>query len=150
MANGITYGITFPFRDSFDGKFLDLTDTSEEEIKSNLIHLLLTRKGSRYFMPNFGTRLYEYIFEPLDSPTFDQIETEIKDSVETYIPNLIITSVTIEPAIQATDSIQYTGENVNEFDFYTTPESEHTAKVRINYQITNNVFATTNFVIINI
>ena len=150
MANGVTYGITFPFRDSFNGKFLDLTDTSEEEIKSDLIHLLLTRKGSRYFMPNFGTRLYEYIFEPLDSPTFDQIETEIKESIETYIPNLIVTSVTIEPAIQATDSLQFNDNSVNEFDFYTTPESEYTAKVRINYQITNNVFATTNFVIINI
>jgi phage baseplate assembly protein W len=150
MANGVTYGITFPFKDSFNGKFLDLTDTSEEEVKSNLIHLLLTRKGSRYFMPNFGTRLYEYIFEPLDSPTFDQIETEIKESVETYIPNLIVTSVTIEPAIVATDSLQFDNNSVNEFDFYQTPESEHTAKVRINYQITNNVFAITNFVIINI
>ena len=150
MANGVTYGITFPFKDSFNGKFLDLTDTSEEEIKSNLIHLLLTRKGSRYFMPTFGTRLYEYIFEPLDSPTFDQIETEIKESVETYIPNLIVTSVTIEPAIQATDSLQFNNNSVNEFDFYTTPESEYTAKVRINYQITNNVFNTTGFVIINI
>ena len=44
MANGVTYGITFPFKDSFNGKFLDLTDTSEEEIKSNLIHLLITEQ----------------------------------------------------------------------------------------------------------
>ena len=36
MANGVTYGITFPFKDSFNGKFLDLSDTSEEEIKSSL------------------------------------------------------------------------------------------------------------------
>ena len=63
---------------------------------------------------------------------------------------MIVTSVTIEPAIQATDSLQFNNNSVNEFDFYTTPESEYTAKVRINYQITNNVFATTNFVIINI
>ena len=40
MANGKTYGITFPFRNSFDGKFLDLTDTSDEEIRTDLIHLL--------------------------------------------------------------------------------------------------------------
>ena len=66
-------------------------------------------------MPNFGTRLYEYIFEPLDSPTFDQIVTEIKESVETYIPNLIVTSVTIEPAIVATDSLQFDNNSVNEF-----------------------------------
>ena len=91
MADGKTYGINFPFRDSFDGKYLDLSDYSDEEVRSSLIHLLLTRKGSRYFLPKFGTRLYEYIFEPLDGPTFSDIETEIRDSVETYIPNLVIT-----------------------------------------------------------
>ncbi len=90
MADGKTYGITFPFRDSFDGKYLDLTDYASEEIRTNLTHLLLTRRGSRYFLPEFGTRLYEYIFEPLDGPTFNDIQSEIKDSVSKYIPNLIV------------------------------------------------------------
>jgi phage baseplate assembly protein W len=57
MANGKTYGITFPFRNSFDGKYLDLTDFANEEVRTDLVHLLLTRKGTRYFMPDFGTRL---------------------------------------------------------------------------------------------
>ena len=48
MAEGLTYGINFPFRDSYDGKYLDLSDTTKEEIRSNLIHLLLTRKGNIY------------------------------------------------------------------------------------------------------
>jgi phage baseplate assembly protein W len=73
MADGITYGLTFPFRDSFDGKYLDLSDYNDEEVRSNLIHLLLSRKGSRYYLPDFGTRLYEFIFEPLDGPTFSEI-----------------------------------------------------------------------------
>ena len=150
MANGVTYGITFPFKDSLNGKFLDLSDTSDEEIRSSLIHLLLTRKGSRYFMPNFGTRLYEFIFEPLDSPTFDQIETEIKEAVETYIPGLTITSVKIEPAVETQDTLQINNESATEFNFTNTPEIEYTAKVRINYNITNNVFNTAGFVIINI
>lgn len=98
MANGKTYGITFPFRDSFDGRYLDLTDTSDEEIRSDLIHLLLTRKGSRYFLPDFGSRIYEYIFEPLDGPTFSEIEAEIRDAVGNYIPNLLINNISITPA----------------------------------------------------
>lgn len=73
MADGTTYGLTFPFRDSFDGKYLDLSDYNDEEVRSNLIHLLLSRKGSRYYLPDFGTRLYEFIFEPLDGPTFSEI-----------------------------------------------------------------------------
>ena len=70
MANGITYGVNFPFRESYVGKYLDISDTTEEEVRSNLIHLLLTRKGYRYYLPDFGTRLYEYIFEPLDESVY--------------------------------------------------------------------------------
>ena len=95
--NGITYGINFPFVDSFDGRYLDVTNTTEAEIRSNLVHLLLTRKGSRYFLPDFGSRLYEYIFEPLDGPTFSDIESEIRDSIGNYMPNLLVTNVTVEP-----------------------------------------------------
>ena len=31
MANGKSYGVTFPFRDSFDGKYLDTTDFEDDE-----------------------------------------------------------------------------------------------------------------------
>ena len=48
MADGKTYGLTFPFVESYNGKYLDLSDYPAEEIRSNLIHLLLTRKGTRY------------------------------------------------------------------------------------------------------
>ena len=48
------YGITFPFVDSQEGFFLGLNSFADSEIKSNLIHLILTQKGSRYFLPAFG------------------------------------------------------------------------------------------------
>ena len=153
MANGVTYGITFPFRDSFDGKYLDLTDFEDQEIRSSLIHLLLTRKGARYFLPDFGTRLYEYIFEPLDGPTFNQIESEIRDSVGKYIPNLQINTISI------TDASTEEGKNPtntqdgmsnNTIDLPGRAGLEYTAKVRIDYTITNNVFNQSDFIIINI
>jgi len=70
MANGFTYGINFPFRDSRRGDYLELTQLESQQVKSDLIHLLLTRKGSRYYLPEFGTRLYEFLFEPFDGLTF--------------------------------------------------------------------------------
>ena len=96
MATGISYGITFPFRDSFVGRYLDVSDTNQEEIRNSLIHLLLTRKGSRYYLPTFGTRLYEYIFEPLDGPTFSEIESDIRDAIGEFLPNLIVTEIKIQ------------------------------------------------------
>lgn len=153
MANGKTYGLTFPFVDSFDGKYLDLSDFPAEEIRSNLIHLLLTRKGSRYFLPDFGTRLYEYIFEPLDGPTFQNIESEIRDSVEKYMPQLQLTNISITgPTGEEANATVTTAGNVlnPELTRYNQDVAEYTATVRIDYSITNDVFNSKDFVIINI
>jgi phage baseplate assembly protein W len=76
----VTYGIDYPFRNSNKGDFVKMTETPEREIRANLIHLLLTRKGSRYYLPDFGTRIYEYIFEQNDVVTFNLIEEEIRVS----------------------------------------------------------------------
>ena len=93
MANGITYGLHFPFLKSPVGGYVRATENTDEEIKSNLLHLLLTRKGTRYYLPDFGTRLYEFIFEPLDAQTFNAMKDEIYEQVRTYIPNLTITNI---------------------------------------------------------
>ena len=151
MANSFTYGINFPFRDSFDGKYLDLSVSNDEEIRSNLIHLLLTRKGSRYYLPDFGTRLYEFIFEPMDAPTFSDIESEIRDSVSDYMPNLTITNISIKPASEGEeDKGTFIENDERVFRVPGIAQMEHTAKVRIDYLITNDAFNTSDFVIINI
>ncbi len=152
MANGKTYGINFPFRDSFTGTYFDLSDTSDEEIRSNLIHLLLTRKGTRYYLPNFGTRLLEYIFEPLDGPTFSDLEAEIRDSVSEYIPNLLINKITIVPASEGLEDKGFYVDSNDQrvFRVNNISELEHTAKIKIDYIITDSVFEQSDFIIINI
>jgi phage baseplate assembly protein W len=152
MANGVTYGINFPFSESYVGKYLDVSNTSDEEIRSNLVHLLLSRKGTRYFLPDFGTRLYEYIFEPLDGPTFAEIESEIRDSVEMYMPGVLITDIKITDASLENESKgTYINEDgKREFTVPNIAQQEHTAKIRIDYKVTNTAFSSNDFVIINI
>ena len=111
MANGVTYGINFPFRDSRRGDYLELTQLADQQVKSDLIHLLLTRKGSRYYLPNFGTRLYEFLFEPFDGLTFDAIQSDIRDAVQTFMPNLILNQITIPPADPEEEVDSMIGEN---------------------------------------
>jgi len=152
MAQGKTYGVNFPFMDSQQGKYFSLSENSDEEIRTDLVHLLLTRKGSRYFLPDFGTRLYEYIFEPLDGPTFSDIESEIRESVQTYLPNLVITKITITDASEDEES-KGTFINQNNEREYRVPNigiKEHTAKIKIDYTISDSVFNSSDFVIINI
>lgn len=153
MANGKTYGISFPFRNSFNGKYLDLTDYATEEVRTDLIHLLLTRRGTRYFMPDFGTRLYEYIFEPMDGPTFQSIEAEIRDSVKKYIPNLQITNISIvDSSLEEGSLVPTTAGNViNENNIIQNQGvAQYTAKVRIDFTVTDDAFGAQDFVIINI
>lgn len=152
MANGKTYGINFPFRDSFKGTYFDLSETTDEEIRSNLIHLLLTKKGTRYYLPNFGTRLMEYIFDPLDGPTFSDLESEIRDSVSEFIPNLTITNITISPASEGLENKgSYIDENDERvFRVNNISELEHTAKIKIDYVQTDSVFNESDFIIINV
>ena len=152
MANGITYGINFPFRESYVGKYLDVSDSTDEEVRSNLIHLLLTRKGSRYFLPDFGTTLYEYIFEPLDNITFDSIQSEIREQVAKYIPNLKIDNIKVEPALES-EELPGTIVTDNDPRVYRVAgqgTKEHTAKVTLEFTITNEAFETKDFVIINL
>jgi phage baseplate assembly protein W len=153
MADGVTYGIIFPFRQSIEGKFLALSEETDEEIRSNLIHLLLTRKGSRYFLPDFGTRLYDFIFEPLDGETFDSIRGEIEDSVNKYIPNLTIQNISIEPYVDSEPSLGELSSEQFDIPIYRVPGAnteEYTAKVKIEYIDNSSAFGSREFVIINI
>lgn len=147
-----TYGIDYPFMDSEKGDFLKMTETPEREVRADLIHLLLTRKGSRYFLPDFGTRLYEYIFDENDSVVFGQIEEEIRESIRKYIPNLDINSITITSAENDPDESVgiVEGEDNRLFRVSQGATKPYTAKVKIDYTVNNGAFTSSDFIIINI
>ena len=157
MADGITYGLKFPFNDSSRGDFLELTEFQSEQIRSDLIHLLLTRKGSRYYLPEFGTRLYEFIFEPNDGLTFQDIESDIRDSIGQFMPNLLVNQITIEPADQSVEvnsiNERSLGDDSRLYDLNRVPgrgTGEYTAKIKVDYSVNQQTFAQSDFVIINI
>ena len=159
MAINKRYGVKFPFTESVNGNYLTLTKSAEQEIRTDLLHLILTRKGSRYYLPDFGTRIYEFIFEPMDGPTFDAIKADIQTSVDKYIPNLQINNVSITPY---TDEDKVSVEELNTedqsseyemFDIFRTAGegvNEYTAKVKIDYSIKDTTFESRDFIIINI
>jgi phage baseplate assembly protein W len=120
--------IEFPFQDSKDGFFLNMNAVDSKAIRSDLMHLILTRKGERFYNPDFGTDLLRFIFEPNDSITYSDIKLDIQTTVKRFIPNLNIDDVIIEP---------------NE-------EFEYKVTVRIDYTITDDVFSESDFIIINL
>lgn len=152
MNMAITYGIDFPFRDSTTGDFIKMTETPEKEVRANLIHLILTRKGSRYYLPDFGTRLYEYIFEPNDQVTWGLIESEIRDTIKNYLPNLDINSITVTSADNNPDNVVTPNILEDERLFRVSDAStyQYTAVVKIDYTVNNGAFSSSDFIIINI
>ena len=128
MANGRYININYPFKDSNKGFFLDLTSDDNSAIKADLMHLILTRRGQRLYNPDFGTDLLRFIFEPNDGLTLSGIKEEITSVVKKYLPNL----------------------QINEISVTESETSEYAAVVRLDYTIPDNVFETTDFVIINI
>jgi phage baseplate assembly protein W len=152
IGMAIKYGIDFPFRDSQIGDFVKMTETPEREVRANLIHLLLTKKGSRYFLPDFGTRIYEYIFDQNDMVTFNLIEEEIRDGVKKYIPNLDINSINIMSAEDDPDETTSFSQEEDERLFRVSEQANkpYTAKVKIDYTVNNGAFSSSDFIIINI
>lgn len=87
--------IKFPFRESPKGYFYDSNITTSDAIKSDILHVLVTKKGERFMDPNFGTSLYLYIFEPNDNITIADIIAEANNSLSYCMPNIKIQTLTV-------------------------------------------------------
>jgi len=70
--------IAFPFKDdNLKNYYLKMNKTGDDAIKSDLIHLLLTTPGGRLYLPEFGTNLRKFVFEPNDTTLREDIKAEI-------------------------------------------------------------------------
>lgn len=90
------FDIKFPFVcENEDALFIDLNNNINEKVNSEIAHVILTPKGRRLRMPEFGTDLIKYIFEPSDNISWEGVENEIKNSVKKYVKNVEITKVDV-------------------------------------------------------
>jgi hypothetical protein len=96
MAKQRFINIDFPFKDSPEGFYFNLNATDTDAIRADLLHLLLTNKGERLYMPDFGSDLKKYIFEPNDGVTHEQIKDNLNETIKRYMPNLIINGITFK------------------------------------------------------
>ena len=83
----VSVGIDFPFArvPNQDGYF-KTTKTTVESIKNNIKLLLQTEQGERVFQPNLGMNLKRLLFEQITEDTTIQIENNIVDVFETWLP----------------------------------------------------------------
>ena len=83
INRNVTIGVAFPLDEVniFKG-----TETIREQVKSNLINLLLTEKGERVNEPNFGVGLKKILFE--QQLNKEELEEKINFQINFYIPEI--------------------------------------------------------------
>ena len=83
IDKNITIGVAFPLNDVnlFKG-----TTTVKEQIKTNLINLLLTEPGERLYIPNYGVGLNGLLFEP--NIEQENLNSRINQQINFYIPEI--------------------------------------------------------------
>jgi len=70
--------------------------TNEGAVKKALINLIKTPLGTRPFSPEYGTRLYDFLFRPADSETEAEINDELNQCITKFEPRVTITSITTD------------------------------------------------------
>ena len=83
-------GVKLPF--NAPGVFYS-TFSTKEQIRFNVVNLVLTAKGERVENPNFGTNVRSQLFNQIDQSTFNDLELDLVESIQTYIPNVRVTRV---------------------------------------------------------
>lgn len=65
-------------------------------LQNNAAQLILTEKGERIMLPQFGMNLRKYLFEPLTKDIFSAIRAEIIHSISTFMPEVTILKVAVK------------------------------------------------------
>jgi phage baseplate assembly protein W len=94
LQGNIAIGVSLPFNGP-SGPF-NSTYSTQTQIKSNLLNLLLTNKGERVFNPEFGADLGTALFEGINENIIDTITDLINTNVEIFVPEVQIRDVVVD------------------------------------------------------
>jgi phage baseplate assembly protein W len=115
----VAVGIKLPFNNPTKGLF-DLSYSTEEQAISNLKNLLLTSKGERLYLPNFGTGIIDLLFNPNTPEIVESLSDEISTAISFWMPYIIINNIDVQ------NKINSLGNN-----------AEHGISISINFNVTN-------------
>jgi phage baseplate assembly protein W len=92
LQKNIAIGVSLPF--NAPGVFYS-TYTTKDQIKSNLVNLLLTSIGERVMNPNFGCELKRFVFEGINENNISDLKISINNSISLYIPEITVSSIDV-------------------------------------------------------
>ena len=92
LQKNIAIGVSLPFNKPFTSTY-----TTKDQIKSNLINLLLTSRGERIMNPLFGTGLRDFLFEGITDFNIENLRLDLINSINMFIPEISVVNIDILP-----------------------------------------------------
>jgi len=92
LQKNIAIGVALPF--DAPGVFKS-TYTTKDQVKSNLLNLLLTTPGERIMNSSFGCDLTRFLFEGITDTNINELRENIIDSISVYIPEIIVSNIDV-------------------------------------------------------
>lgn len=71
------------------------TQKGMNQIKSDLLVLLLTEPGERVMLPDFGTPMKQFFFEQNDSFIVERVKEVIANSIRRWEPRIAVTAIEV-------------------------------------------------------
>lgn len=90
----VALGIDLPMINGAGAAF-KLNYMSIDQAVANAKNLILTDKGERIMLPEFGCNLKSILFDPIDETINENLETLIKDSFDYWLPYIFINSLVV-------------------------------------------------------
>jgi phage baseplate assembly protein W len=94
LQKNIAIGVSLPFNGS--GVF-NSTYTTKDQIKSNLVNLLLTDVGERVMNPSFGCNLKRFLFEGITDNNLELLVSSLGNSISIFVPEITVTNISVVP-----------------------------------------------------
>ena len=92
LQKNIAIGVSLPFNGP--GVFNSIY-TTKDQIKSNLVNLLLTDVGERVMNPTFGCNLRRFLFEGITENNIDNLKENLNNSIAVFVPEISVTDITV-------------------------------------------------------
>jgi uncharacterized protein len=95
LADFIGRGISFPMHVDTSGAIA--MGRGADDIDANLRVVLITAPGERVMRPQFGCRIWDLLFEPINANTLGLMSEAVRDAVSQWEPRVELDEVAIEP-----------------------------------------------------
>jgi phage baseplate assembly protein W len=95
MLKGINFKL--PFSESIEGGVFDVNKLTSQALTDDLLSLLTTRKGNRVMRSNIYSPIYDYINEPIDDVTIDNLQRDISIKINEFLPQIEVFEIRIAP-----------------------------------------------------